>query len=421
MGKLVIPEANGDFKTSTILYDVLAPRMQEIAKDDKKLKELVKIIKFITDKNTDVLNTNIVGRPLLLNDKDQDDIYKILEISKKDLHTLCLSSPRLIGIGKIINQFSFALPLLILSGELHKLKKEQLAQGVFLFTYYRPYASKVTTFFRLGIVDEKAMEYTTMIELNNKSFIHKYGSVYAVLTESAKSAYTSFIDNLSGIPTAPTDDILFNNIFYSAIFGKTGSWLKSLYGAYITVKKSGKALDYEQSFFSSYDDDSGKDSIEDNNINSNSAAKRNIVSPAISRFNTSPINNTYINFAATYGNGSPSRLYESFLKQMISNIVNTRVEQVPVLFDAIVGAFLDTLDDNGNRNLPSEIGTSKFVAYSKKIFKTSHTNNSNIREEQNILEDLLVSFSPKYITSDVKTKRKMKLALYMYFVLFINK
>ena len=241
------------------------------------------------------------------------------------------------------------------------------------------------------------------------------------MTESAKSAYSSFIDILYGVPTVPTDDMIFNNIFYSAIFGKTDSWLKSLYGTYLQVKKSGKALDYEQSFFTSYDDDSGKDNVEDNNINSNSAAKRNVVSAAISRFNISPINNTYVNFAATYGNGSPSRLYESFLKQMLSNIVDIRAEQIPVSFDAIVGAFLDSLDDYGNRNLPSEIGTTKFVAYSKKIFKTSHTNNSNIREEQNILEDLLVSFSPKYVVGDVKTKRKMKLALYMYFVLFINK
>ena len=168
MEKLIIPKTNGDFKTSTILYDVLAPRIRLIAQNDMKLRELVKIIKFVTDKNTDVLNTNIVGRPLLLNEKDQDEVYKILDLNKKELHSLCLASPRLVGIGKRSDQFSFALPLLILSGELHKIKKEQLAQGIFLFTFYRPYASKVTTFFRLGVVDEKAMEYTTMIELDNK-------------------------------------------------------------------------------------------------------------------------------------------------------------------------------------------------------------------------------------------------------------
>ena len=98
--------------------------MRLIAQNDMKLRELVKIIKFITDKNTDVLNTNIVGRPLLLNEKDQDEVYKILDLNKRDLHALCVASPRLTGIGKIIDQFSFALPLLILSSELHKIKKE---------------------------------------------------------------------------------------------------------------------------------------------------------------------------------------------------------------------------------------------------------------------------------------------------------
>ena len=232
--------ATKNFKTSTILYDSLIGHIEMIANKKENLQKLVKQIQYINDKNTDVLNTNIVGYPLLINDNDQNNILACLELTKKQLHDIVKSSPRMDGVGKIIDQFAFALPLMILAGVLKKKKQIELSQGILLFTFYRPYASKITSFFRLGTVDEKAMEYTTMIYLNDKSFIHKYGSVYAVLVESAKTTYDSYIDILAGVGGSPTDDMIFNNIFYSAIFSKTGSWIKSLYGSYLEVKNSGK-------------------------------------------------------------------------------------------------------------------------------------------------------------------------------------
>lgn len=414
-----MPAAN--FKTSTILYDSLKDHIAEIANKKDNLAKLVKTIQYINDKNTDVLNTNIVGYPLLINENDQNVVLSCLELTKKQLHDLVKSSPRMDGVGKIIDQFAFALPLLLLSGELYKKKMIDLAQGIMLFAFYRPYSSKVASFFRLGTVDEKAMEYTTMIYLNDKSYIHKFGSVYAVLVESAKTTYESYIDILAGKKETPTDDMIFNNIFYSAIFSKTGSWIKSLYGSYLEVKNSGKALKYELSYYSSFDDDSQEDKYEENNINSNSAAKRNIVSKAVGKFNITPIDNKLIVMASTYGNGSPSKTYESFLKTTIEQISASMSEKVGPYIDAIVGAFLDSSDSTGGKNSASEISTIKFLAYSKKIFKTSHTFNSNIKEEQAITEEILTQCSPKYCTSEIKTKRKMKLALYMYFVLFIQK
>ena len=413
--------ATKNFKTSTILYDSLIGHIEMIANKKENLQKLVKQIQYINDKNTDVLNTNIVGYPLLINDNDQNNILACLELTKKQLHDIVKSSPRMDGVGKIIDQFAFALPLMILAGVLKKKKQIELSQGILLFTFYRPYASKITSFFRLGTVDEKAMEYTTMIYLNDKSFIHKYGSVYAVLVESAKTTYDSYIDILAGVGGSPTDDMIFNNIFYSAIFSKTGSWIKSLYGSYLEVKNSGKALKYELSYYSSFDDDSQEDKYEENNINSNSAAKRAIVSKAISKFNITPIDTKLVNMASTYGNGSPSKAYENFLKTTIDQISASMSEKVGPYIDAIVGAFLDSADITGAKNSASEVSTIKFLAYSKKIFKTSHTFNANIREEQNITEEILTKCSPKYCSAEIKTKRKMKLALYMYFVLFIQK
>lgn len=407
-------------KTSTLLYDSLIDHITEISKKQENLKRLVNIIRYINEKNSDTLDTNIVGYSLLINEKDQDNILNCLDLTKKELKDLCLKSDRLTGIGKVIDQFSFALPLLILSGVLKKQNKVELSQGIFLFCFYRPYASKVTTYFTLGTVDERAMEYTTMVELDNKSYIHKFGSVRAVLTESAKSAYAAFIDDLAGKHGSPTDDLIFNNIFYSAIFGKTNSWLKSLYGTYKMVKSTGKALGYESGVYSTNDDETGDDNYEENAINSNSAAKRNVVAKAISKFNMSPINSKLVVQSAAIGYGGYSKTGEQTLIQILNQIAESKNELIPKYFDAIVGSFLDSTDINDKKNLANEIPTAKFLAYSKRIFKTSNTINSNIREEQNTTEEILVSCCPKYCLAEIKTKRKIKLTLFMYFVLFIQ-
>ena len=169
------------------------------------------------------------------------------------------------------------------------------------------------------------------------------------------------------------------------------------------------------------DEDSGGVNVEDSNIRSDSAVKRQRVSRALTKFSISPIDKKIITQAAAYGCGSASKAYESFLIQAIDAIAESKTDVLPGYFDAIVGAFIDSYDSAGKKNSADEIPTLKFLAYSRKIFKTSHTLNANIREEQNMTEDLLVSCAPKYSTCEMKTKRKMKLAMYMYFVIYIQK
>jgi hypothetical protein len=293
----------------------------------------VKQIRYITDKNNEVLYTNIVGPSLLINDDDQKKVLSAIGLQKDELIEICQKSPRLqsgSGIGKIIDQFSFALPLLLLSGQLHKKGKDELSQGIFLFTYYRAYSSKVSLFWSMGTVDEKAMLYTVQVELTDKSYIHKFGTVYNTLVESAKTAWDTYIDQLAGKPKKPTDDMIFNNIFYSAVFSKTGSWLKSLYGTYKSVKESGKYLDYEQSTFSTFDDDSQKDEYEENPIASDSAVKRKYVAKAISKFAIQPVDSKLVERAARFGfKGNKSPTYETYLIQAINKISETRSDILP--------------------------------------------------------------------------------------------
>jgi hypothetical protein len=414
-----------DFKKSTVLYDALKDRMNEQARKSSSMNALIDCIKYITDKNNEVLYTNIVGPSLLINEEDQKRSLAAIGTTKEEMAELCKTSPRLqsgSGIGKIVDQFSFALPLLILSGQLHKLGKDVLSQGIFLFVYYRAYSSKVSLFWTMGTVDEKAMLYTVQVELTDKSYIHKYGTVYNTLVESAKTAWTTYIDILAGSPKKPTDDMIFNNIFYSAVFSKTGSWLKSLYGTYKSVKASGKYLDYEQSTYATFDDDSQSDEYEENPIESDSAVKRRYVTKAVSKFAISPLDSKLIEQAARFGfRGNKSPTYETYLSQAISKISEIKSDEIPQYFDSIVGMFLELPDANGVKNTGKDIDTIKFPAYCKRDINVSHTSSNNVITCRNMTREFLEQCSTKYMISGATHQNEMRYALFMYFVYFIQK
>lgn len=416
---MAVKEQALDFKTSTVIYDSLAPKMQAVSKNKIQLAQLLKEITKITDKNANVLQTNIVGTPLIVNDMDQSRIFSAIGLTQKEVTEICLSSPRLDGVGKIIDQFSFAVPLLLLSGALHKSKQDLMAQTIFKFIYFRPYASKVKTFFTMGTVDETAMNYTVNIALTDKSYIHKYGTVMATLEVSASSTYDAFINNLGN---QITDDLLYNNVFYSAIFSKTGSWIKSLYGTYKEVKASGKALKYEQSFYTSLDDDTGDDQVDDSNIQSDSAVKRSVVGNAITKFNISPVDSKYITFASRYAfAGNKSELYENYISQAVYAIANSKSEHIPAYFDAIVSSYLDTPDSNGNKRSSKSIKSIQFLEGCKKNFVASRFINSNISEIKNLTKFFLMECSPKYNSSGATQKSQLEKGLFYYFVIYIQK
>jgi len=408
-----------DFKTTTSIYDTLIDHINDIAKQPLKIIELKKIMSEITDKNSNILLTNIVGYQLLFNDRDQSRIFDVLGLKKDDVKNICLNSSRLDGIGEGINQFVFAVPLLLLSGALANLHKDKESKEIFLFTFYKPYASKVAAIFKYE-PDEAAMEYTVQEALDNKSFIHKYGSVLNVLSASAASAYAAFIDDLQAKTKKPTDDLLYNNLFYSAIFSKTGSWLKSVCDTYLKVKKQNLTLKYEKSHYASIDSDSGDEVYEENGIGSNSALKREIVQKAITKFNMEPINIRIINYAVRLTLGETSAKHEKILRSTLEVVSESKSDLIPRYIDAIVGAYLDSNDDTGAKNTAKEIKSMKFLANSQRIFKVSHTDNVNIREEQNLTENILTDCCPSYVVSEIKTKRKIKTALYYYFVYFIQ-
>ncbi len=77
------------------------------------------------NKNSSVLQTNIVGKQLLLNKDMEESIFKILNIKTIDVKKIVHDAEY--KKSQMVNQFIFAIPLILLAQAYLELGKEEEA------------------------------------------------------------------------------------------------------------------------------------------------------------------------------------------------------------------------------------------------------------------------------------------------------
>lgn len=415
-----MPNYPENFKTSTYFYETFHEMTDTVAKNSTKITKLISIIKKISDKNNDVLSSYQMGRQLLINKQDQQAVYDIFDTSEEELSEKILKSPRMYGVGAILSQFTFALPLLLLSGSLYKINKIQISQTVFIFCFFRPWASKCGLFFPLGS-NEDCMAYTVNFSLTNKSYLHKFGSIYGVMSESAKSTYDSFIKQLAGIGKIPTDDVIYNSIFYSGIFTRISSLFKGVYSIYLNNLNSKKYLAYDKPVVGGTDKDTGDASLISHQVESDSAVRTKYVQTALYKLTRDPIDEKIARQAVSLAlRGSSTPSFENYLLQAVSTINNTRSDDLPRYIDALVGSYLTSYDDTGAKNKASDLTSLKFLAFVKKVFSVHNTLSKDLLDFQRMSEDFLESCSNKYVNFGNTQKARMRVALVMYYAIYVQ-
>jgi hypothetical protein len=146
-------------------------------------------------KNSHVLQTNIIGRQLLLNKAFEDEIFRILEINQNELKKTIKESDY--KKTQLVNQYMFALPLILLSQAYLNLGKEEESKFVYFCTFFKPYASRVSRFFKFfNDKNEAHMLYIVENIANNKYDIRKYGTVIESLQKRAESSYLNYRSDL---------------------------------------------------------------------------------------------------------------------------------------------------------------------------------------------------------------------------------
>lgn len=179
------------------IYDSLKDHLHSKAVDQSIFRKIQKVLAGILDKNSNVLQTNIVGRQLLINQKDETAILDILGVSANDVKKLIKDSVYFQKFGelRLTDQLSFAIPLLIMSIEYKRLKKDSEAEILYFMTFLKPYASRVSQHWKMG-VNEPQMLYT-IESLSDRFDIKKQGTLFGVLLKSSKNSFENYIPDLT--------------------------------------------------------------------------------------------------------------------------------------------------------------------------------------------------------------------------------
>ena len=238
---------------NTIIYDALYDQILEEAKLPQTFTQFKRQMAVFFNKNSSVLQTN----------KDMEEsIFKILNIKTIDVKKIVHDAEY--KKSQMVNQFIFAIPLILLAQAYLELGKEEEAQFVYFCTFFKPYASRVSRYFKFfNEKNEAHMLYIIENIANNKFDIKKYGTVIESLQ---KKALASFLNYRPQLEKKTTDKEYFI-IFESGIYSRVNDFLKNVAELYYDPKYKDEVSSFQASSAMVIDDDGEEDSIALDNRN----------------------------------------------------------------------------------------------------------------------------------------------------------
>lgn len=414
------------------VYNYLEPICKKAATPSTFSRIQKEVSKFL-DKNEaykPVLQTNIVGRQLLFNERVQEDIYKIIGIDSKELGSIVedsqyfeqFKSSTKAGKLRLVPQLVSSFPFIIMAGEYFKKNRKREAEFMYFLAFLRPYATRVARYFPYGVNDDQMLY--TVENLSERYDIKKQKTLFNTLIKMSKSSFDNYVDDLQNDPS----DRRLHVIFSSGIYSRINNFLFLIAQAY--HKNKGKYLPFETGTFEGTDDSEGETFEKD--IQSDAAIKNQMVRKAVNTMNNRPINSKYLELSARYGFISSkavagtykfSSLYTDILKNTIDEVSHKMFRKLPLFFESLISSFLYELNTTTKQKYTSaDLKTPVFVAASRKIFKSSpNTKNENIIRVRNMINEMLETCSTKYLSYGPTQQRNLRNALHFYFVLLVQK
>jgi hypothetical protein len=393
-----------ELESLSLIYDAVYPDIQSAVKRGSILfNPIKKELSVFADKNANVLQTNIVGRQLLFNKQTEDKILQAIGIDTKELLKVFKESEyfRQFGQLQLKDQLLFAIPLIMLSKELHVKGKVAESQFIYMSSFYKPYATVVFKYFGKYDVNENQMRYTVE-NLSERYDIKKQGTLYGVIGKMAESSYENYIVNSS---TETLTDKELHVIFTSGIYSRLNSFIQTLFGEY--QKNKGKVLYFEDPTFEGSGDSEGETFERD--IQSDAAVKNQLVKKATMTLAKKLPDDKLLDMAAkfgfvgtgaVYGQYSYSGRYTDILKNTVLEAVEKYYKQLPLLIESIIGSFLFEINPNTSQKYTAkDIKSATFISASTSTFRRSpNTKNENTLRVRNMINDILENVSTDYIT-----------------------
>lgn len=416
-----------EIKNFSVIYNEIANKLQTKKTWANKVKALKYKIQLILDKNNQVLNSYIVGRRLLINDKETNDLMDILGITKDEVDDIMNMSP-------VFDEYKadtkrkpmyLNLPLVVFSTELYKLGKKEESFFVYFCIFLRAYASKVYLSFRIWNeeIDKRVMEYVVNNMLDDRYDLKKYGSIFDVLMKTARNSFDHYIPALSK-ETSPCDMYIANDIITSGIYSRVSSIIKKIAEKFFKAKAEKKYLDFEQTTAISNSEDS-EGAVYNVDVASIASFKQNLIQKTIMKISSAPVDDKLVVYAIkkSYpGISNPlNSAYFDIVKSAVNVICESRTKELYDYFDCILSSFFYNLDRfTGKKHVTTDVKSPLFIENCRYFFMSPNTKDPNILKVREMTLDFLSQLCDYYkMHTGNSTRTNLKNAVYTYLVFLL--
>lgn len=416
-----------EIKNFSVIYKEINKLLNVDATYQEKVRNLKYKVQLIMDKNNNVLNSYIMGRRLLINEKETNDLMNVLGVTKEQIDNIMNMSP-------VFDEYRadtkrkpmyLNLPLVVFSSELYRLGKKEDAFFVYFIIFLRAYASKVFSSFRIWNeeIDKRVMEYVVNIVLDDRYDLKKYGSILDVLMKTASNSFEHYIPELAK-PKNQKDMFIANDVLTSGIYTRVGSTIKKVADKFFKAKADKKYLDFENSSAISTDEETegASYSIE---VSSIASYKQNLIQKALMNISTAPIDDKIINLAikkAYPGVSNPrNSAYFDIVKTAVKSICEAKNKELYEYFDCIVSSYFYNLDRfTGKKHTTADVKSPLFIENCRYFFISPNTKDPNILKVRKMTAEFLDTASEYYQTHTGNSSRScLRIAVYCYLVYFI--
>ena len=407
-------------ESSAHVSDTIMDYIEKKVKEASTWQKILHITRDFMIKNGSKLNTNIMGRQVLVNAKMESDILDAFGINSDMVRTAILESPYFKLYGKELSmtaQYCLGFPLILAAQAYRRLKKIEESKLCYLLAFYKPYASRESVLFKYG-VKEGQMEYTLQ-HLSKRFDLKNCSTIGQVLAKRSEISYNNYFENQD--EKRDITDKELHVIYNSGIASRVNDFINKMFEEY--TKNNGKSLDFEDGIKGLMDKDSDAMEYSDNDIESDTAVKRRIVDSAIAKVTKVPVDTSLVVMAAQYGFESKNQMYVDILTSTITDIVDKMFDKLDLFFSSLIGAFLFRINPKTGGRYGIQDMSSNFLAVGNDILagKKSNIKEKDLLTARTIFKEMLEDHSVDYVARGDTFKRQMGKALAFYWVGIVRK
>lgn len=330
-----------------IIVDSLYSKIETAMSDKNNVRKLLRAIASYADRNSNILLSTNLSTRLLFTESDKDIVFRLCDISKKDIENAIRSSKTIKSTWrKATNPFYILCILLIRYFIINKMDAEKEAVSTYLG--YLLYTSAHKSSFNY-LPNKEIMDYT-INNLSNRFYLKQSGTIQGMIEQTILNA----IDGLYNEKFIDCKDQDIADIV-SGLDVRISSSLKYIADKFYENHSKGKYLFHE-------DDNLSEDDFHlSDNISFKIDRLTNIVSTSI--VSEGFDQNTCIKRAINLNPGVSAKK----LEPMLLTIVTEDMQSISKVVSSILTLFVY----KGISNSIDDVRTMKFVSESMQIYKSN--------------------------------------------------